>query len=206
MSASKTRREAFDGQEVRERLVRACTALTEGQQPSQDQVRQVLEQRARDAARIPAPPSKAGAALEVLLFDLGQEHYAIETAFLREIHRPKEIAPLPGTPDFLLGICNLRGEMLAIFDLRRFFDTAAPAPTELARVIVLGQEHIEFGIWADRVDEIARLRIDEIQEPPPSVPAGARTLLRGVTAAGLLVVGGAALLKDARLIIDLGER
>jgi purine-binding chemotaxis protein CheW len=205
MPESKTKLEAFDWQKVRERLARASKALEEGLKPSPERIRAVLEERARAAARIPAPPPEAGAVLEVVLFDLGNERCAIETAFVREIHRPKEIAPLPGTPDFVVGISNLRGEMLAIFDLQRFFDMAATAPTEHSRVIVFGQERVEFGIRADRVHEVALLRIADIQEPPASVAAGARAFLRGVTADALLVLSGTALLDDPRLLVDLGE-
>jgi purine-binding chemotaxis protein CheW len=196
---------AIDWQKARERLSRAAAALDEAHQLSPERTQVILEKRARRKAGVPAQAPEAGAVIEVVLFMLGEERYALETNCVREILRVREITPLPGTPDFLVGITNLRGQILAVLDLRRFFDIKAQTATDRSRVIVLGQERIEFGFLADAVQEVVMLRIDEIREPPSSVAGIAHTYLRGVTAEALIVLDGKVLLNDARLFIDLGE-
>jgi purine-binding chemotaxis protein CheW len=203
MPVATKKRVAIDWQKVRDRLNRAITASADRHTPQR--VQAILQERARAAARVPAPTPLAGALLEVLRFTLAGEQYALETTCIREVLRPRAIAPLPGTPDFLAGITNLRGQIVAIFDLRRFFNLPTPAGAELARVIVLGQERIEFGMLADAVHDVVLLRIDEVKEPPGSVTGIAREYLRGVTADALSMLDGAILLKDPRLYIDMRE-
>jgi purine-binding chemotaxis protein CheW len=203
MPVAPKKRQAIDWQNVRDRLNRAITASADRHSP--ERVRAILQERARTAARVPAPTPQAGALLEVLRFTLAGELYALETTYIREVLRPREITPLPGTPDFLAGIANLRGQIVAIFDLRRFFNLATPAGAELARVIVLGQERVEFGMLADAVHGVDLLPIEHVKEPPGSVSGIAREYLRGVTANALSVLDGAVLLKDTRLTIDLRE-
>jgi purine-binding chemotaxis protein CheW len=203
MTVAAKKRQGIDWQDISDRLNRAITATTERHTP--ERVQAILQERARAAARVPAPTPLAGALLEVLRFTLAGEEYALETIYIREVLRPREITPLPGTPEFLAGIANLRGQIVAIFDVRRFFNPATPPAAELARVIVLGRERIEFGMLADAVHEVALLPIEQVKEPPGSVSGIAREYLRGVTAEALSVLDGAILLRDPRLYIDMGE-
>ena len=195
----------IDWQAVRDRLSRAAQASEEAHRLSPERVRAVLEERARAAARVPAPSPEAGDVTEIVRFVLGGECYAIETAYVREILRFKEFVPLPDTPGFLVGVINLRGQIVAVMDLRQFFAIPPQPSTDSSRVIVLGQERLEFGLLADAVHEVALLQLDEIREAPGSVASSARDYLRGVTADACLVLDGAALLSDPRLYIDLGD-
>ncbi len=196
---------AVDWERAKDRLSQAALAAEEAKRASPQRVRAVLAARAIAIARVPDEAPAAGALLEIMRFRLGNEQYALETSYLREVLRPKEITPLPGAPAFLAGVANLRGQILAVLDLRPFFGIAAGAVTELTRVIVLGRERIEFGLLTDAVHEVALLRADELREPPGSVSGIAADYVRGVTADALILLDGAALLKDPRLFIDLSE-
>ena len=203
MTAKKDKHAAIDWRQVRDRLSQA--ALADANRATPERVRAVLEERARNLARVPPQAAKAGAILEVVLFDLAGERYAVETNCVREIVPRREIAPLPGAPNVLAGIANLRGQILAVFDLRPILGIRTPDGAESARVIVLGRDRVEFGILADVVHEVATLRIDVLKPSPGSVAEGVRSLLRGVTADALILLDGAALLRDPRFHIDLGE-
>src|ERR1019366_10209043 len=205
MTAPRKRVCTVDWQDVRARLSRATAALEDAHQLTPENIRLALDTRAEAAARVPPQLLEAGAVMEVVRFDLGDERYAPETTYVREILRIRESTPLPGTPDFLVGITNLRGQILAVLDLRRFFGVPPQSNTERSRVIVLGQDRIEFGIFADGVHEVILLQHNEVREPPGSVAGIAREYLRGVTADALIVLDGAVLLKDPRLTIDLGD-
>jgi purine-binding chemotaxis protein CheW len=204
MKPKPTRREAIDWPQVRERLARATTATEQALRLSPERGREVMEQRARDLARVPdrATPAEV---LEAVIFTLGNERFALETCHVREVVRLRDLTPLPGAPDFLLGVTSLRGHILAVIDLRRFFGIAGKGLTDLNRVIVLGGERAELGVLADTASEVIALRRDQVLEPPGSVAGVARAYLRGVTAEALLVLDGAVLLRDPRLIIDQGQ-
>jgi purine-binding chemotaxis protein CheW len=201
----KTRRQphgGIDWQQVRARLAQAQTALDESLRLSPERARAVMEERALALAQVPRRAPSAAEILEVVTFGLAGERYAVETQYAREVVRFTEPTSVPGSPEFLAGLINLRGEIVAVFDLRQFFGLTDRTPTELSRVIVLGAQRGEFGVLADAVGEVATLRIDEVREAPGSVTGAAREYLHGVTPGALLVLDGAALLRDRRLFIN----
>jgi purine-binding chemotaxis protein CheW len=199
------RTEAIDWPSIRQRLERAIRATEEALLLSPLRAREVMVERARALARVPAEAAGAGEVLEVVVFALAGERYALATRLVREVVRLTDFTPLPGAPDFVVGVTNLRGHILAIFDLRKFFGLALRGLTDQTRLLVLGEERAEFGILADTAYEVTTLRTYAIHPPPGSVAGVAREYLLGVTAEALVVLDGAVLLQDRRLFIDQGE-
>ena len=194
--------ESLDWQSVRERLGRATAATESASRVSSERAREIMDARARALAHVQQAEPDAGEVLEVATFALANERYAIETSFVREVVRIADVTPIPGTPDFLLGVMNLRGEILSVIDLCRLFNLASRGRTDQSRVVVLGDERAEFGVLADAAHEVILLRRDELLEPPGSVTGLGHEYLRGVTSDALIVLDGAVLLQDARLFID----
>jgi purine-binding chemotaxis protein CheW len=200
-----TRVGAIDWPAVHRRLAQAARATEEALAVSPERARAVLEERAHALAQVPVQAPPASEVLEIAVFTLANERYGIETRHVHEVLRFSEYTPVPGAPDFLIGVFNLRGEILAAIDLRKFFGVADRGVTDLSRVLVLGGERAEFGVLADTAHEVRTVRTDEVLEPPASVAGVGREYLRGVTKAALIVLDGAVLLQDARLFIDQAE-
>jgi purine-binding chemotaxis protein CheW len=133
------------------------------------------------------------------------ERYAVAARYVREVVRLSEPTPVPGAPDFLAGVINVRGEIVAVFDLRPFFGLAGGAEAGPSRVLLLGGDRIEFGLLADAVHDFLPLRVEDILPAPEAVAGAGREFLRGLTAEGLVLLDGARLLQDRRLFIDAGE-
>jgi len=195
-------RQAIGWEALKERLVRAQAGLAAAGQLSSDQAKAVMDHRALALARIPEAAAPANEILEVLTAHLAGERIAIEIRFVREVYRPAGITPVPGCPPFLVGVTNLRGEILAVLDLREFFGLPAPPGGPPPQLIVVGRERPEFGFVVDEIGEVTKLRIGEVLEPPASVTGLSRDCLRGVTAGALLVLDGDMLLSDPRLVVD----
>jgi purine-binding chemotaxis protein CheW len=202
MKHKRHRATSIDWKQVRERLARVLTATEESLRLSPDRARAVLEERARALARVPPAVTRAAEVIEVVTFALANELYAIETRFVRGVVRLTDYTPLPGAPPFLVGVLNLRGDILAVMDLRTFFNVGGKGLTDLARVLVLGTERPEFGVLADAALEVRTLRIDDVLDAPSSVAGIGREYLRGLTQEALIVLDGAGLLQDKRLFID----
>ena len=197
-------RPEIDWQDVRSKLTRAAASSDEALSPSPEVTRAILAERARLLARVPAVPAGASEILSVMIFTLGNERYAVESRFLRGIVRVTDITPVPETPDFFAGVTNVRGEILALVDLRKLFGIAVTGLTDLSRIVVLGLERAELGLLADAVHEVMTLRRDALLEPPgPVAGIGPDTLL-GITEDALIVLDGEALLADPRLFVGLG--
>jgi purine-binding chemotaxis protein CheW len=168
---------------------------------SADRQREILEERARILARPPPAEVQAADRLELLVFSLSGETYALETRSVREVARFADFTAVPGASPFLLGVTNLRGEILPVFDLRRLAGIAPKGLTDLSRLLVLGEDREELGLLADEVREVKRMRREEILDPPEELAAIGRALLLGVTKDAVIVLDGAGLLRDERLFL-----
>jgi purine-binding chemotaxis protein CheW len=193
-----------DWAKIRARLARAVSALDDSQRLSPERTRAILEERARVLAQVPAQAPQAADMVEVLIFTLSGERYAVETDCVREVLRLGGYTEVPGTPDILMGVMNLRGQIVALFDLRKLLGIPGAEASDAARVIILGGDRAEFGILAEEVFEVARLRADQVLPPAESVTGPSREFIRGVTEKALILLHGAMLLKDPRLFVDEG--
>jgi purine-binding chemotaxis protein CheW len=199
------RTESINWEKVRRRLARAMQATEDALRLSPEKARTVMEERAQALARVPTPMTPGAGFLEVVVFSLANERYGIETRHVREVVRLTDFTPLPGAPHFLIGVTNLRGLVLAIVDLRKFFGVPVRGLSDLSRVMVLGGERAEFGVLADAVEEVIMIASNRIEEPPETVSGVAREYLRGVTGDALILLDGNVLLQDRRLVVDQDE-
>lgn len=188
-----------DWDAVRRRLSKAFDVSQDPMQRSPQHVRQILEERARRLARNDSEIQEADAAIDILAFKLGSEHYAIEPRYVREVLRSVELTEIPGVPDFVVGVTNLRGEILAVFDLQIFFGVASREISDQPRVIVCGGATAEFGIIADSVQDVQHLPVREFVSDQVFQGERGRECIRGVTRTAMVALDGAALLNDRRL-------
>lgn len=160
----------------------------------------VLAARARRLARRPAGAPTV-ASLDLLVFELGCERYAIETRHVREVVRGAALTPVPGTADFVLGLTNLRGELVPVIDLRRLLGTAAAEVTQASSLVILGDERAQLGVLTDAVHDVSTVPTQAIADVIASSEA-TREHLRGVTCEGLVILSGESLLANTRLVLE----
>jgi purine-binding chemotaxis protein CheW len=189
-----------DWEELRRRL--AAARLTLHREPTPARTRAILNARAAALARETGEEEPDAGRCEVLEFRLASETYAIETACVRATSPLRELTPLPGTPAFLLGLINLRGQILSVIDLKRFFDLPEKGLTDLNRVIIVHGEEMEFGLLADEILGVRSLRRDEIQPPLPTLTGIREEYLLGVSRERTVVLNGRKLLTDPALVVN----
>ena len=162
----------------------------------------ILQARAVALAGRAATVADGGPALEVVEFQLGGEHYAVESRFVREVCPVREITPLPGTPMFVVGIVNVRGQVLTVIDLRLVLQMGARGISDLNQVVILRDAGREVGILADEIIGVRRLREVDLQPAGPALAGGAAGRVRGLGPERLVVLDAAAVLKDAGLVVN----
>ena len=176
-----------DWKEVQRRLRETADALEPGVKPTAEMRRSILRKRALDLARAEVT-ADGEESIDVVEFRLASEPYAIEYDFVREVYPLRDFAPLPGTPAFVLGIMNLRGQVLSVVDLRIFFGLPAKGLGELNRVIVLRDERMEFGVLADDVLGVRAIPRLGLSPPLPTLAGVGAGYLMGMTDEGLAVI------------------
>lgn len=191
----------IDWEAIHRRLEVTAAAISGGLGNDPEQVRRILEARARAAARPSVTPDDAER-LEVLAFSLAGETYGVETCHVREVCPLKDLTAVPCTPPFVAGVMNLRGRIIAIIDLRRFFELPARGLTELNRVIVLTGGDNELGLLADSIDGVRSVASSDLQEGLPTLTGIRERFLKGITGRMLAVLDGARLLEDAALKVN----
>ena len=160
-----------------------------------------LEERAKKISR-PEEGLSDTAVVEVLKFRLAYREYAIEMQHIREVILTGEITPVPGTPDYISGICVVRGEIISLVDLRVLLSIPEKGLTDLNRVIVLTDHTLSFGILADHITGIGTIELSRISSPDTETIPVKSEYVKGVADGSLIVLDTAALFSDPKMIIE----
>jgi len=112
--------------------------------------------------------AKAG---KYLTFVLGEEFYGIPVLKVREIIRLVPITLVPKMPNYIKGVINLRGKIIAVVDLRQRFGLAGIQDTERTCIIVVQVDmsdgsKIAMGLIVDAVEEVLNISAGEIENTP----------------------------------------
>ena len=107
---------------------------------------------------------------QYVTFSLGEELFGVEVSRAREILSLTPVTKVPQTPEYLLGVINLRGQVVPVVDMRLKLGLTAGADTEDTCIIVVDVqvdgEVITVGALADAVREVMDIRSDQIEPPP----------------------------------------
>ena len=161
----------------------------------------ILRLRAEALARRRDDDDVAGTQLELLEFSLAHERYAVESRYITEVHTLQELTPLPGVPAFVRGIVNLRGRILPVFDLKKFFALPERGVTDLHRIIVVRGHDLELGLLADVVSSVRTIATASLAPPLPTLSQIAAEYLRGVSEERLVVLDLDRILADPKIVV-----
>jgi purine-binding chemotaxis protein CheW len=138
--------------------------------------------------------------IDVLIFELGNEEFAIDTGYVSEVIPLKTLTRVPGAPDFILGVVSRRGEIISVIDLNKFmFLPPSDSCTHLIFVEAFG---FQVGLAIHRLKEIARLAKDSIQPLQTQLSGEQAVYLVGVTETGTALLHVEELLSSERLNMD----
>jgi purine-binding chemotaxis protein CheW len=171
-----------------------------------DSPKKILRDRAALLARAPEDEDTLKERIEVVEFLLAHERYGLVSEHVREIHPLKDFTPVPCTPPFILGLVNVRGQILTVIDLRKFFELPGKGITNLNKVIILHTPEMELGILADEILGMRRIALDALQSSLPTLIGIRAEYLRGVVldpdGSRMVVLDAARILSDKRIIVE----
>ncbi len=133
------------------------------------------------------PKPAAGSTNQVLCFRLAVQDYAVDILQVREIRRYSEPTILPDVPHHVLGVINLRGTVVPVFDLRRRFGIEASIDRTTAIIVVaVGTRNV--GLVVDAVTRVQNMTADMLRPTPPLPSAVDCQFLLGLIATGDLLI------------------
>src|SRR3990167_9390964 len=104
--------------------------------------------------------------LQWVTFKLDNETYGINVMRVQEVLRYTEIAPVQGAPSYVLGIINLRGNVVTVIDTRQRFGLDSTTVTDNTRIVIIEADKQVVGILVDSVAEVVYLRQSEVETAP----------------------------------------
>ena len=119
--------------------------------------------------------------LQWVTYKLGDETYGINVMQVQEVLRYTEIAPVPGAPDYVLGIINLRGNVVTVIDTRSRFGLPSSEISDNSRIVIIESDEQVVGIMVDSVAEVVYLRSSEIDSAPNVGTEESAKFIQGVS-------------------------
>jgi purine-binding chemotaxis protein CheW len=168
---------------------------------------QILFDRAKLVAGRKADlTASQGDVISVVEFLLTPERYAIAGSFVREVLPLKEIASIPGTQAFVMGVISLRGKIISIINLKILFGLKERGLTEMNKVIILENGAMRFGIVTDAIIGNKLVPLNSVSAPPLNLSSTAGAFVNGVTADGLILLDGGILLSSPIIISESNKK
>jgi purine-binding chemotaxis protein CheW len=193
----------LDWAKLHGRLDASHAALKRRLIPSLEEKRKILHARARVLATGgKTAPTSPYLLLEVVEFVLGPEHYGIASSHIREIHPLSEFTPVPCTPAFVLGLVNVRGQILSIINIKKLFDLPEKGLTDLNKVIIVHAGHMELGILADAIIGIRSIAQEDLHPALPTLTGIRAEYLRGITKDSMVVLDVEKILSDEKILVN----
>ena len=123
---------------------------------------------------------KQGELLRWVTFQLEKEIYGVNVMQVREVLRYSDIAPVPGAPSYVLGIINLRGNVVTVIDTRMRFGLPSAEVTDNTRIMIIESDKQVIGILVDSVAEVVDLNTADIDDTPNVGTEESAKFIRGV--------------------------
>ena len=117
--------------------------------------------------------------IQLLIFRLSNEWYAVESKEVREIVKLGKITYLPLSAKHIAGIINLRGRILSVTDMKKIFNLAQEEVSDTTRLVVIKNEIMETGLLVDEVTSIASISKNKIDPPINTISSEIKEYIKG---------------------------
>ncbi len=156
-------------------MTATALAAAEIEHVDPERVRKVWAQRAARLAKVPQDEDE-GEQLSLVLIQLGKEVYALEAQYVLDIRPVIQITPVPRTPDWMVGVVNLRGRIISVLDIYAFLNLPSlkeaiqpqsphhAAQEGCAYLIVVEASDIELALSADDVLAVQSVSVNQVQD------------------------------------------
>ena len=147
-------------------------------------------------------PHAEEATEQFVSFRLGDEWYAVAIVSVREIVRASQIALLPSAPAHIVGVTNLRGNIISVTDPKRLFGLEATPASPLQRIVVVESATAETGLLVDEMGEVVTVATSQLEPPLATFDAAEAGFMEHTCRWGERLL---AVLKTEKLLTPAGQ-
>lgn len=187
------------------RLEATRRTLDAARERSPEEIKRILHERAKTLAKPFEEPMPRSEVLDLLVFSLAGERYAVETSFVLEVVPLRDLTPVPCTPPTIQGVVNHRGRILSVIDFRRLLALPGQEGGERSWVVVVEAERMMFGIGTEAVMGTIQIQASDLAPPPGTLAGDHQAFTRGVTGKTgemVVVMDLVTLARDPRITVN----
>lgn len=133
--------------------------------------------------------------MQVVCFKIGEEEYGLEILKVQEILKLPKVTKLPKSADYILGVIDLRGQVIPIINLSTKFGIKDHSQSDNLRAVVVEINNKKVGLAIDSVSHVVRIDSKDIEPPPP--------IVRGIS--GKYITGIAKIESGFIVILDIDQ-
>jgi len=115
----------------------------------------------------------------IVSFEYGDVTYGIEVEFVREIVRPTDVTTIPFAPEHVMGLMNLRGDVVTIVDFGKLLGVEK-SESNNHKVLIIGNDELTFGLYVDNVREVVSVLPEEIKKELNVSSISSGEILKGI--------------------------
>lgn len=181
MSGEQRKNIIVDWEKIHQKLKSNERSLLKNTEAFGDEIKFILKKRADRLSKELKPKDDFQDKIEVLAFQIEAEKYGIEVLFIHKVYLLKDLTPLPGVSPHIIGMINVRGQIVPVLDFRKIFELSATDNTSNQKVIVISVNDATFGLLADEVLGLEAVLVNEIQRDLPTLNGPKVEYINGVT-------------------------
>ena len=117
-----------------------------------------------DKSRLNLASGELHAKNKYISFNLNDDSYCIELTYVKEVLKDTSITHVPGTPDFIEGIMNLRGDYITVLNLKKFLNLQATKPLDKKPVVIVKCNELKLALLIDKINELFEVQEDEMPD------------------------------------------
>lgn len=172
-------------------------------------IHNTLKHRARALSVLPEAALETDESLHLVTFSLREEKYAVEVNYIQEVQPLGEgsWAKVPGAPDFIVGVINIRGRIYSVMDAGQFLGLPPRQLSERTHVLLVNsinepESTMELCIITDDVPQVSIIPVEEIQSSAMTISPQAQAYVQGVTKDMHIILDMDYLLSDPSIVVQ----
>jgi purine-binding chemotaxis protein CheW len=138
-------------------------------------------------------------------FRLLDERYGVPLAAVSEVFPLRTIVSIPGAPRHVLGLTRLRGKVIALVDLRRYWRGSTVGHVDSDLAVFVEDEGVEYGLVCNEVLGLLHIPSDEIEDVPSNVPGRLASSMRGFTSDEVMLLSSTRLRTQEGFLVLQGQ-
>ncbi len=126
------------------------------------------------------PHQQATGTVELATFYVGNALCGMDILKVQEINKLMEMTKVPQAPDYVMGILNLRGQIVTIIDLGKKLGLTSVEVNDSSRNIIVNSDNEYIGLLVSRIGDVVEAEWEKVERPPANIGGVQGVFFKGV--------------------------